>query len=174
MNYLTKVIFFYFALQLFSCSSVSRLTSSNQEFQDVWYVNLPDCPCVDPDINGVDLNDGWAKDKGDISKYHKGATTSYRSYPPLKTAEGKSGQQCCYDENGNLIKSGQGAGTPDKVSTCRGEDKNGKMLIRWASLIGHYTKDVIPWNKYMKADSVNGWKEYNKLWKPNEGTNCKN
>lgn len=167
-----KSIPFYVILLLFPSSSTFKLTSFLKETQRDWYTSLPDCPCIDPDFNGVVLNDGWAKDKGDLSKYHKGATTSYRSYPPIQTAEGKSSQQCCYDKNHNLIKNGRAAGTPDKVSTCRGEDTNGEMLIRWSGLIGHFIKDVQPWNKYMKLDSINGWKEYNKLWKPNEGKNC--
>lgn len=161
-------------LSLFFHGPNSRTISYGQEVQPPWYTALPDCPCIDPDYEGVVLDDGWAKDKGDISKYHKGAVSSYRSYPPVKTNEGKSSQQCCYDENGKLITDKQGAGTPDKVSTCRGEDKSGQMLIRWSGVIGHYIKDVKPWNRYMKADSINGWQEYNKLWTPNEGKDCIN
>lgn len=136
-----------------------------------WQTKLPDCPCMAPDKEETVLNDGWAKDKGDINKYHKGASSSYRSYPPVKTEFGKSGQQCCYDENGRLITSGSGAGTPDKISTCRGENKKGTMKLRLAGIAGHIKKDVKPWNKLIKENS-NGWATYNKEWVPNNGKNC--
>ncbi|MBD0284205.1 MAG: hypothetical protein ICV79_02140, partial [Flavisolibacter sp.] len=29
--------------------------------QKDWYKQLPDCPCSNPDGNGVQLGDGWAK-----------------------------------------------------------------------------------------------------------------
>lgn len=137
-----------------------------------WYDKLPGCPCKNPDRNGVVLGDGWAKDKANIKKYHKGAAASYRSYPPVKTQEGASCQQCCYDKNGDLITSGRGAGTPDKSSACKGEDNNGAMTIRFFGLIGHYWKDVKPWAKFMKADSTTGWAKYNSLWVPNNTNGC--
>lgn len=134
-------------------------------------VQLPDCPCKAPDYNGLSLNDGWAKDKGNLKKYHMGAYTSYRSYPAVKTKWGLSCQQCCYDSNGNLIKSGRGAGTPDKISACRGENDKGFMKVRLGGLIGHYFKDVKPWKKYMRSDN-SGWARYNQQWPPNPGKNC--
>ncbi|WP_428661981.1 hypothetical protein [Runella sp.] len=136
----------------------------------IWYEDLPDCPCKNPDFYEVKLNDGWAKDKGDIKKYHKGATECFRSYPFTKTSIGNSGQQCCFDIQGNLIKSGAGAGTPDKVSTCNGEDKNGQMKLRLLGIYGHYFKDVTPWNKAGNAEDA--WKSYNTQWVPNQGLNC--
>ncbi len=148
------------------------LFGQHADTQPQWYEQLPDCPCKDPDYNGIQLNDGWAKDRGDLNKYHKGAASSYRSYPPVITEAGKSCQQCCYDANGDLITSGSGAGTPDKVSTCSGENEKGEMTLRWVGLAGHYFKDVKPWQRYMKADSA-GWQVYNRYWIPNTGKACK-
>ena len=158
-----------------SISSLLLLSDCNttvetKQAQNAWYTLLPNCPCKNPDWQGVQTTDGWAEDKGDIHKYHSGAYQCFRSYPYRVTPEGKSGQQCCYDKSGKLIRSGSGAGTPDKVSTCSGEDKHGVMTLRFAGLIGHYVKDVMPWQKAGK--SGNSWKTYNLLWVPNQGKNC--
>jgi hypothetical protein len=143
---------------------------SNQD-ETPWYTTLPACPCKDPDFNGVKIGDGWAKDKGDFQRYHQGAASSYRSYPSVKTSEGRSAQQCCYDEKGNLITMGRGAGTPDKVSVCKGEDKDGNMKLRLTGAVGHYYKDVKPWKKLMKTDST-GWQKYNAEWMPDNSNKC--
>ncbi|QDK77743.1 hypothetical protein EXU85_03680 [Spirosoma sp. KCTC 42546] len=137
----------------------------------IWYNYLPNCPCKNPDSTGVYVNDGWAKDKGNITKYHRGAAECFRSYPPIETSEGKSGQQCCYDKSNNLITEGSGAGTPDKESTCSGENSKGVMITRLIGIIGHYRKDVKPWDDM--GGENNGWVKYNQLWKPNQGKNCK-
>ena len=65
---------------------------------------LPDCPCRDPDEHSVRLNDGWAVDKGNIDLYHPGARICFRSYPAVKTSAGLSGQQCCYDSDGSVLR----------------------------------------------------------------------
>jgi len=139
--------------------------------QPSWFTQLPACPCTAPDRDGVKTEDGWAKDKGDIQRFHRGATTSYRSYPPVRTSEGLSAQQCCYNEKGSLITFGRGAGTPDKVSVCKGEDREGNIKVRLSGLSGHYFKDVRPWKKLMKKDSL-GWKAYNILWIPDNRNHC--
>lgn len=130
---------------------------------EAWYEVLPECPCIDPDINGVVLDDGWARDQGgSLTYYHPGASKGYRSYPRIKTTEGWSGQQCIYDENGELMTDGAAAGTPDKVSTCIGEDKEGNMKKSQLARLGHKKKDVDPWVEM-------GWEAYNELWKPSQG-----
>jgi AMOP domain len=149
------------------CCNGSKVTNLSD---DNWLSSLPPCPCENPDWNGVKLNDGWARDKGDIGKYHKGSSACFRSYPAIETSEGQSGQQCCYDENGKLITSGSGAGTPDKVSTCDGEDNSGIMSTRWAGVAGHLKKDVRPWEDF--GGENNGWVQYNKIWKPNNSGMC--
>lgn len=150
------------------CNSAKK---SNGDTIEVWYNKLPACPCENPDKNGVNLNDGWAKDRGDIGKYHKGANECFRSYPAVSTSEGESGQQCCYDSNGKLIAEGRSAGTPDKESTCDGEDAEGVMTVRYRGLLGHYKKDVKPWEEMGGVDS--GWVKYNLLWKPDNRNKCK-
>jgi AMOP domain len=156
------------SILLDSCGSSRDVSSSGGS----WYTKLPACPCENPDKNGVVLNDGWARDGTNLDKYHNGAAASYRSYPYVKTSEGKSGQQCCYDKDGKLIKSGSGAGTPDKVATCRGEKSNGKMKVTSFAVIGHYFRDVKPWDRLGGRDS--GWVRYNKLWVPDQGIGCEN
>lgn len=148
-------------LALVSCQNQPYAATAEK----VWHENLPNCPCENPDKNGVKTNDGWAKDRGDITKYHPGATECFRSYPSMHTSEGQSGQQCCYDSAGNLITDGAAAGTPDMVSTCDGEDNLGVMALKLSGVWGHYNKDVKPWEKY-------GWERYNSIWKPNKGNKC--
>jgi len=152
---------------LFICVIIISLTAHAQQINQAWYESLPSCPCNDPDRDSVRLNDGWAKDKGNFKKYHPGAESSYRSYPAVRTTEGLSGQQCCYDAGGKLITSGPAAGTPDKVSTCRGENGEGNMKTRLLGLWGHYFKDVRPWIRL-------GWLAYNEEWKPDQGQDCDN
>ncbi len=128
-----------------------------------WLNDLPECPCTAPTMN--DLNDGWAKDRGNTGYYHAGATLCFRSYPTVHTSEGQSGQQCCYDENGKLITQGPGAGTPDRAGTCLGENEHGEMVIKYSGLLLHLLYDVRPFEK-------EGWEEYNKHWAPSKGNNC--
>lgn len=151
-----------------TCSNKQPISASSVK---KWYDTLPPCPCENPDKNGVQLNDGWAKDKGEIEKYHSGATECYRSYPVMETTEGASCQQCCYDSSGKLITGGSGAGTPDKESTCSGENSSGVMTMRLTGILGHYKKDVVPWDEMGGKDS--GWKKYNLFWVPNKGNACR-
>ncbi len=164
MGIQAKIIAGLFLMTVF----VFLLLSENE--QKDWYEHLPHCPCNNPDRNGIQLKDGWAKDIGNIEEFHQGATECFRSYPPVKTSAGTSGQQCCYDAEGRLIKCGSGAGTPDKVSTCAGEDKNGVMVIRYVGLVRHYLKDVLPFKWAALHD--NAWKKYNLEWVPDKGGKC--
>lgn len=158
-------------LILITLVSLSGTAVYGQSPDTAWLHQLPHCPCRNPDYSGIQLGDGWAKDKGNLRKYHQGAAASFRSYPAVKTKWGYSCQQCCYDSAGMLIRSGRGAGTPDKISACRGENKKGVMKVRFFGLIGHFFKDVRPWNKYMRHDP-DGWKTYNQEWTPDAGNNC--
>ncbi|MDX1911532.1 MAG: hypothetical protein SFV22_08615 [Saprospiraceae bacterium] len=158
------------SLLFFALCNPSKKQVGSVDKESNWLDHLPSCPCESPDKNGVKLNDGWAKDVGNIAKYHKGATESFRSYPPIQTAEGLSGQQCCYDSEGKLITEGSGAGTPDKVSTCDGEDSKGIMTTRYGGVLWHFKKDVKPWESMGGVDS--GWVKYNLIWKPNNGNGC--
>lgn len=161
---------FLFGLSLAAMFTCTSPQSAGSPEGALWHEKLPACPCENPDLKGLKTNDGWAEDKGNIQKYHKGAAHCFRSYPYVRTQAGKSGQQCCYDAQGKLITDGSGAGSPDKVSTCKGEKSDGSMRVRYAGLWGHYFRDVKPWNKF--GGEKGGWKEYNKLWKPNKGEGC--
>lgn len=107
--------------------------------------------------------------KRDFRKWHPGSSACFRSYPPVRTIingeNKKSGQQCAYDEKGNLIKTGPAAGTPDKVSPARGESEKGVLKVRIFGLLGHRINDSGPWND---AD----WQTYHKYWPPDKGINC--
>ena len=173
-TFLSKYYSFIICMSLLaSCnrSACRTSTAAGSPKEVTWYNMLPHCPCENPDKQGVQLNDGWAKDQGDIAKYHSGSTECFRSYPIVETSEGYSCQQCCYDSSGMLITDGSGAGTPDKESTCAGENSSGIMTMRLAGILVHYTKDVLPWNEMGGQDS--GWKKYNKLWVPDNGIGCK-
>ncbi len=160
-----KARFFTF---MFAVSFSCGLPAERQD--PIWYKRLPACPCRSPDEFGIKLKDDWARDKGDIAHFHRGASQCYRSYPAVKTTAGRYSQPCCYDTNNTLITSGSGAGTPDKVSTCSGEDKAGSMTLRTVGILGHYLKDVRPWEKAGNAE--NAWQKYNQKWVPNKGDNC--
>jgi hypothetical protein len=154
-------------LSLFSCNDIPPGQNAPP-----WHTTLPHCPCQNPDYDSIRLGDGWAKDVGNIAKYHAGALECFRSYPAVKTSVGQSGQQCCYDRTGRLIPCGSGAGTPDMVSTASGEDKNGVMKTDYWMLIGHWRKDVRPWTAAGGRDS--GWVRYNIGHPPDTGLNCLN
>ena len=163
-----------------SCGSAKKTTAVEKN----WYEMLPVCPCKNPDQNSIRNNDGWAREKRrdemsrlkklvvgkkDFTLFHPGAAASFRSYPFVTTfINGKkyhSGQQCTYDEKGNLIKSGPAAGTPDKVSPASGEKKNGALRVNIFRVYAHVRRDAKPWKKM-------GWEPYNKLWPPDQGVNC--
>lgn len=120
---------------------------------DAWMKKLPACPYE----NCVRLNDGWAKDKGNIDRYHKGTNECFRSYPHVQTEEGLSGQQCCYHYNGNLITEGSGAGTPDKESAFDGEDFDHVMTFRYSCVFVHLIKDVQLWEHATAEQTVAGY-----------------
>ncbi|RKX36749.1 MAG: hypothetical protein DRP64_18165 [Verrucomicrobia bacterium] len=84
---------------------------------------IPRCPEIEP---GSTQGDGWCKDcvtSGDPA--HHGGLTCYRSYG----SGAKGGQQCCYDENGDLVTPehktlGKYAGTIDIDGGASGERPN--------------------------------------------------
>jgi AMOP domain len=160
----------FLLLCLIACIYCVNTKTKKGVIAQQWLEQLPDCPCQNPDWNGVKTGDGWAKDQGDITTYHRGADVCYRSYPGVNTAEGYSGQQCCYDKLGNLITTGRAAGTPDKETTCSGENKDGVMTVRLLGIMGHLRKDVSPWKEMGGVDS--GWIKYNLHWVPNNSNKC--
>jgi hypothetical protein len=109
--------------------------------------------------------------------YHPGAKGFYRSaaseeYRP----EGRKdlyplrpGQQCTYDENGRLITHGPAAGTPDAYGSNATDSyfftSIGKFIGKGDFSGLHITWDVDTYKKL-------GWREYHKIWKPNNGNSC--
>ena len=177
-----KLVFILLGITLMSCSAQKKYVEAAEKVK--WYELLPHCPCENPDWNGVKVNDGWAREryrnemgffqktfagKRDFTFYHPGAVTSFRSYPYVKTSingkKFKSGQQCAYDKVGKLIKSSEGAGTPDKSSPAVGENKKGLLKVNIFRVRKHVKHDSSPW----KAEE---WKEYHKFWPPDKGLNC--
>ncbi|TRU13594.1 MAG: hypothetical protein EWV60_03855 [Microcystis sp. Msp_OC_L_20101000_S702] len=104
---------------------------------------------------------------------HPGAKGFYRSVAPEEyRPEGRNdlyplrpGQQCTYDENGRLITHGPAAGTPDAYGS-NATDSYFFTSIGKGKISGlHRTWDVDTYKKL-------GWREYHKIWKPNNGNSC--
>ncbi len=174
------VLFLALALLVSSCSSKDPLIIAPER----WYDLLPDCPCRNPDFDSINNKDGWAREKrteemsrirkliigkNDFTKYHPGAAAGFRSYPYVITVingkKRKSGQQCMYDEKGDLIKQGAAAGTPDKISPARGESRKGILRVNIFRVAAHVKRDANPWK-------TEGWEKYNVYWPPDQGVDC--
>lgn len=100
---------------LASCSGVfgsNGRNGMNRVPREAWRTSLPDCPCTySSSVLGPAGKGTWAdagKDKG----FHPGADKEIRWTP----SAGGPGQQCTFNEAGELINGGLAAGTPDKVS----------------------------------------------------------
>lgn len=130
-----------------------------------WTSRLPACPCLAPEPTVVE--DGWALDRVSSLRQHLGAAACFRSYPPVTTGVGRSGQQCCYDPTGALVTSGSAAGTPDRATSCRGERPDGRMKVRLVGFLNHVFKDVRPWDRRYRS-----WKTYHATWPPDNTNLC--
>jgi RHS repeat-associated protein len=80
-----------------------------------WTDVLPDCPCrlnesCDPKSGGFANPDPktWNDPSDDLHGYHEGAKVCMRS-----KKVGRHANQCCYDEDGELITHGSGSGSSD-------------------------------------------------------------
>lgn len=125
-----------------------------KQTNQTWLNSLPDCVCHLCVMNGKPKNPNpkvWT-DPSTLHKifgFHLEAKWCLRSH----ARPNGSGQQCCYDESGRLITSGESAGTPDKTSPE-------------ASFWQHQTDDVNPFRSCKKA----GWLDiYFKYRPPNQG-----
>ena len=137
-----------------SCRVVDEWHKKQMQDKD-WLKDVPDCPdklCKDKDGAIVPCTgDDWSDPEPASQKYHPGASHCMRS-----KSKGP-GQQCCYDEDGNLIKDGEGAGTPDRVSP------NGI-----GGVIGHYFSDVDIYS-FAKHCGEDGLKKYREARPPSQG-----
>ncbi|NCR39814.1 MAG: hypothetical protein GPJ21_08030 [Microcystis aeruginosa W13-11] len=152
-----------------------------QENYPGWQDKLFACPCTEDEIiqqrkinaKSYPLTPSNAAERQLEMSYHPGAKGFYRSaaseeYRP----EGRKdlyplrpGQQCTYDENGRLITHGPAAGTPDAYGS-NATDSYFFTSIGKGKVSGlHTTWDVDTYKKL-------GWREYHKIWKPNNGNSC--
>ncbi|EDX83362.1 hypothetical protein S7335_542 [Synechococcus sp. PCC 7335] len=136
----------------------ARVIANELKQESGWLDALPDCPCTVEDARENSHFDeaNWF-DRQFLEDYHPGAETAFRSadYIEYEASNGETmyiGQQCTFDQQGNLIIEGPGAGTPDSVSPEY-------------SLFEHTERDVDPWEAL-------GSEEYNETWQPNQGEGC--
>jgi len=117
-----------------------------------WLNVLPDCPCTyDEAMANPDV---WKDSTSPFSSwFHPGAAHDVRTKHGYRTIPDSShGQQCTYDDEGKLITSGPGAGTPDAWSPE-------------TNFWNHQSTDVDTY----KAMGSNVYVRY---WTPNNGNNC--
>ena len=127
-----------------------------------FYQRVPNCPCFYDDIIEDELRlcqeGAWIKCGAPadiVEKFHPGAALEARWIP---TALSAPGQQCTYDQQGNLITDGITAGTPDRNAPggCGG--------ILSADIF-HWHLDVVPFSNLPCTAYLAGWP-------PNDGIAC--
>ena len=156
-----------------------------QEDYPGWQDKLFACPCTEDEIiqqriinaKSYPLTPSNAAERQLEMSYHPGAKGFYRSAAPEEyRPEGRNdlyplrpGQQCTYDENGRLITHGPAAGTPDAYGSNATDSyfftSIGKFMGKGKVSGLHTTWDVDTYKKL-------GWREYHKIWKPNNGNSC--
>jgi hypothetical protein len=156
-----------------------------QEDYPGWQDKLFACPCTEDEIiqqrkinaKSYPLTPSNAAERQLEMSYHPGAKGFYRSVAPEEyRPEGRKdlyplrpGQQCTYDENGRLITHGPAAGTPDAYGSNATDSyfftSIGKFIGKGDFSGLHTTWDVDTYKKL-------GWREYHKIWKPNNGNSC--
>jgi len=132
-------------------ASALEYAQSLDERYPNWLSILPDCPCTEDRASG---NPGsWVVDPNpNLADYHPGAASSWRSKGTYSSAEDTAhGQQCTYDDSGDLIKSGPGAGTPDVWAP-----------IGALNTLRHVINDA-------ETFKILGASVYNQYWRPNQG-----
>lgn len=129
-----------------------------------WKEKLDNCPCTREEIEQNSEFESSNSIESFIDEYyHPGADTVYRSTeateipstvnPNLSPLQ--AGQQCAYDEDGNLITHGEAAGTPDAFNP------NVTDLFSYE----HTDADVTP-------AEIFDLERYHQSWTPNNGDNC--
>jgi hypothetical protein len=97
-----------------------------------------------------EIPEGWSVDRGVQffgKRFHPGAAIGIRKVGP----DGKSGNQATYDEDGNIITGGLGAGTADLVSPQ-------------VDSAGHQKEDVKPFDWAYELDRWYGGKKYREMY----------
>ncbi|KAI4895261.1 hypothetical protein NFI96_011741 [Prochilodus magdalenae] len=129
-------------------------------------LELPSCPCTYPptaSYKAVTLPDEVRKQtfhwrdasdpKERLDIYKPSAHSCLRSCLSPKGTT-LAAQHCCYDNQGQLITRGKGAGTPNLISTEFSPEL-------------HFKVDVLPWI-LCKGD----WSRFHVMRPPNNGLNC--
>lgn len=138
-----------------------------------WQNKLDNCPCTRKEAaEKKDLFEENTKTQC-LVYYHPGGVFEYRSVKdrvkPFAASDPTApilmpGQQCIYDDAGNLITHGPGAGTPDAYSPSITDNFDG---VRGSKrLKSHTFWDVEPFNNGLT------WREYQYTWTPNKGNSC--
>ncbi|MCU0500079.1 MAG: putative Ig domain-containing protein [Anaerolineae bacterium] len=112
-----------------------------------WYNALRPCPCTR--TQAAEDRTHWRESSFNLNFYHPGAAVTFRSRGVTQVR----GQQCAYDQNGNLITAGSGAGTPDFYAP------GGIYQLQ------HIHYDVEPYEAL-------GWRIYNQYWVPSRAVGC--
>ncbi|HYC40453.1 MAG TPA: hypothetical protein VEB63_08180 [Chitinophagaceae bacterium] len=144
--------------------SAQRIGQSKPPKQPPWYDKLPDCPCTykEAQTKAKQSGSGWMDCGKANQTYHYGATTEVRWKP---NKPGQPGQQCTYDAEGNLITSGVGAGSPDKVSPQGCGPQDGIQYGEVRNFLGHNAQDMQTW------ENLPCW-QYLRDWPANNGNKC--
>lgn len=120
--------------------TITLAKNAIEELKDLCWINLlPQCPCSVGVENGLKYDwlipphGPWENDLScnpdtDCSGTHPGAFGCIRALPDF----GQYGQQCCYDNSGAYIATGEGAGTADK------------QMGNLANMYNHFVSDVAP------------------------------
>ncbi len=120
-----------------ACASLRFYLVGNPD----WYALIPKCPCTLQDIEALrPPRYKVEQDRKSISDvYHPGSAKCFR----IKFSGQSSGNQCCFDADGNLITNGAGAGTPDRVGPI-----SPVGVLEWPGyaldIAGHWCCDVFP------------------------------
>ncbi|XP_065124976.1 isthmin-2 [Paramisgurnus dabryanus] len=137
-----------------------------QRYLQQVFIELPSCPCTYPSEASnsiIDLRDAghnrtfrWRDASGPKERldiYKPSASTCLRS---ALSGEGTTlaVQHCCYDDHRQLITRGNGAGTPNLISTEFSPEL-------------HFKVDVLPWI-LCKGD----WSRFHAVRPPNNGLHC--
>ena len=119
--------------------------------QRTFYSALPNCPCNVAEarqlLGPTTCPAGeWQNCEGASQAFHYGAADEVRWTP---AEDGAPGQQCTYDEEGDLITGGIAAGSPDKVAPQQSCDQPEWLVNLGADiacgLSDHCQEDVVPW-----------------------------
>jgi hypothetical protein len=136
-----------------------------------WDKGLDVCPCTKSEAEKSTFFESSGSIAGEttLPYYHPGASFEFRStanrVKPFSSPKNPSatqlmpGQQCTYDDVGNLITHGPGAGTPDAYAPAITDPGDGLKPGEKS----HTFWDVKPF------DNGLSWREYQNTWTPNKG-----